>query len=303
MLPCKKIYIDTHFKTLDSASNSQFKIELPETLTLPHNTIFYVDNISIPHSWYTIEENLNDRLYVQVSAVEPDPLLKPNHCKIVQLSPGHYNLAQLATEIVDRVNSEYGVIYPQPILTATTDSTTNTMKFFVASQYGTMEIKFLTDADLANGMSDLDNSGSGGWNGSWTGTSYNTKNPLDVNDILNFQNERGSFFTNILSLQTGYVDLQPIKNVYMYSPNLGTFTTIGPNKERSIIKKIPVSASNNQMIFDNVTSSSDYLDCSRQTLKTLEFQLKDVHGNIIPLHSSHVSFSIVFEKYRDPVSD
>ena len=52
------------------------------------------------------------------------------------------------------------------------------------------------------------------------------------------------------------------------------------------------------MIFSNVTSGNDYLDCSRQTLKTLQFQLQDVSGNVIQLHGSHVSFSIVFDKYR-----
>ena len=64
---------------------------------------------------------------------------------------------------------------------------------------------------------------------------------------------------------------------------------------------MPVTADNNQMIFSNVTSSNDYLDCSRQTLRTLTFELQDVHGNIIPLHGSYVSFSLVFDKY--PIDD
>ena len=39
-LPVKKIYIDTEMKTFDSYSNSNFKWELPETVSLPHNCIF-----------------------------------------------------------------------------------------------------------------------------------------------------------------------------------------------------------------------------------------------------------------------
>ena len=61
-IPIKKIYVDTKKKTQDSFSNSRFKWELPETISLPHNTIFYIDDICIPHSWYTIESNMNDRL-------------------------------------------------------------------------------------------------------------------------------------------------------------------------------------------------------------------------------------------------
>ena len=33
MIPISKIYIDTKYKTADSVSSSDFKIELPETLT------------------------------------------------------------------------------------------------------------------------------------------------------------------------------------------------------------------------------------------------------------------------------
>ncbi len=50
------------------------------------------------------------------------------------------------------------------------------------------------------------------------------------------------------------------------------------------------------MIFDQVITNMDYLDCSRQSLKTIEFQLKDVNGNFVPLHGANVSFSIVFNK-------
>jgi len=302
MIPVKKIYIDTHYKTTDSISNSQFKWELPETLTLPHNTIFYVDDINIPHSWYTIEENVNDRLYIQITAIEPDPLIKPNHCKIVVLNPGHYNLSQLATHIADRVNTEYGILYPQPTIVTLPDTVKNTIKITVAAPYTAMEVKILTNADLANGMSDLDLSGTGGWNGSWTGPAYNASNPLDMNEIINHTQDRSTFFTQSTPFITGYVDLQPIKNIYMSSTNLGNFKTIGPKGEVTIIKKVPVTAGDNQMIFATVTSANDYLDCSRQTLKTIQFELKDVHGNIIPLHGSHVSFSIVFDKYREIVA-
>ena len=57
-LPCKKIYIDTRYKTADSVSSSNFKIELPYTLYMPNNTIFHLDDIcSTPYmansgSWF-----------------------------------------------------------------------------------------------------------------------------------------------------------------------------------------------------------------------------------------------------------
>ena len=38
-LPIKKVYIDSRFKTSDSASDTHFKYELVESLQLPENTV------------------------------------------------------------------------------------------------------------------------------------------------------------------------------------------------------------------------------------------------------------------------
>ena len=50
-LPIKKKYIDTKYKSQSSISNSNFKIDLPQSLTFPENSVVYIDDVSIPHSW------------------------------------------------------------------------------------------------------------------------------------------------------------------------------------------------------------------------------------------------------------
>ena len=57
MLPIKKVYVDSKFKTKDSKSDSNFKFELPSTCLMPNNTVLYVDDFCIPHSWTTVNEN------------------------------------------------------------------------------------------------------------------------------------------------------------------------------------------------------------------------------------------------------
>ena len=64
-LPVKKIYVDSRFKTKDSVSDSNFKFELSQSLTLPKNSTCYIDDITIPHSWYNINES-NNRLYMLI---------------------------------------------------------------------------------------------------------------------------------------------------------------------------------------------------------------------------------------------
>ncbi len=90
------------------------------------------------------------------------------------------------------------------------------------------------------------------------------------------------------------MNLSPINNIYLSSPNLGTFTTLSPTGSMNVIKKIPVSADWGYMIIDRVVSQHDYLECGAQNLRTLEFNLRDAKGNYIPLHGENISFSIVF---------
>ena len=53
-----------------------------------------------------------------------------------------------------------------------------------------------------------------------------------------------------------------------------------------------MNAEPGQMTISYITSSTDFIPCNSLTLKTIEIQLHDVHGNLIPLHGSNWSFSI-----------
>ena len=55
----KKAYVDSRFRTRDANSDSDFKFELKEALDLPDNTVCYIGDISIPHTWRTIEPHNN----------------------------------------------------------------------------------------------------------------------------------------------------------------------------------------------------------------------------------------------------
>ena len=55
----KKVYIDSRYKTNDSVSNRDFKFELTEALDLGGNAVCYIDDVSIPHTWYTVEDYNN----------------------------------------------------------------------------------------------------------------------------------------------------------------------------------------------------------------------------------------------------
>ena len=95
--------------------------------------------------------------------------------------------------------------------------------------------------------------------------------------------------------ESNFLDLVNTHSIYIHSPNLGFhYNTIGCKGESSIIKKVPVSSSFGYMILDSVVAPHDKIDVSKQSIKSLSFQLKNVYGNIINLHGGSVSFSLVF---------
>ena len=60
MLPVKKIYIDSKFRTPSSISPSNFIIDLKESFGMPEDAVFTCDDVIIPHSWYFINTNNNN---------------------------------------------------------------------------------------------------------------------------------------------------------------------------------------------------------------------------------------------------
>ena len=55
MLPINKIFVDSRHKTLDSRSNTDFKIQLKESINLPNNSVWFIADVVIHNTIYTIE--------------------------------------------------------------------------------------------------------------------------------------------------------------------------------------------------------------------------------------------------------
>lgn len=80
---------------------------------------------------------------------------------------------------------------------------------------------------------------------------------------------------------------------------MGNFDTLGPGGQQTIIRKVPVTAGSGFVVNDRVVSKHDILDCSKLTLRTLEFRFHDAFGNTINFNGSHVSFSLVFTSIKE----
>ena len=269
-LPVKKIYCDTKFRRYDSKSTSDFKIDLPQTLKLPENCVCYIDDVSIPRMFYTVELGINDKLYFRLQLANGGTF----DDYIITLDSKDYNGVQFAAEVQSKITA----VTSGAATNVSYDAQSRKMSVSVAN----LDINFFTDDELKDPTYIA-----------WNGTPYNAKDLNSANELLT--NFDSSVVGNTANPAKYYLVLTPVRNIYMRSPNLSCFNTIGADGSASIIKKIPVNASPGEMITSFITSSTDFIPVNNLTLKTIEIQLVDISGKAVNLHGANCSFSLLFD--------
>ena len=257
MLPIKKLYIDSRWKTSNSKSDTDFSIQLPQNYHMPKNTVFFIDHVCVPVSWYSVQKGRNNRFYFRIGG---------GALQNVEIPENNYKADTLVAELVKAINT-----VAANYVTGTFDTDLNTITITLTNAGVVLAIP--SDNTLL--------------------TTYGQSMPLNsINSVL--RNYSDNLYTKTNPFMCDYLDLFPIRNLYLVSSNLGNHNTMSVTGECGIIKQITVNASYNQLIVDNQVLGSDYLDCSGQNLNLLNFRLCDVFGNTIDLNGNHWSFSIIF---------
>ena len=115
--------VDSWYKRNDRVSNSEFKFELQEASNLPDNTVCYIDDIPIPHSWYTIED-FNNKLYIHrtYGGMSIDGT-------VISIPIGNCNASMLASTINDLVQQRFtDTSYPDDEMACTYGIARGTIK-------------------------------------------------------------------------------------------------------------------------------------------------------------------------------
>jgi len=281
MLKIKKIYVDSRFKTADSKSHTDFYYDLANTYDMPNNTSFYIDDVNIPNAWYSIEENVNNKMYLRWL----DPATKTYTDRIIKLPSKIYN----GDDFVAALNVLLGNMptngAPARHFTAEYDPTKNHLNL------NTIDVeyyKILSDDELKSP------------NLNWRGTENIEPNDLcSLNEVLkNYGNT--TVWNYLVNYVSGFLDFSHYNNIYM-SSDIGCYQTLSPIKELTVVRKIPVTVSNGFVINDRQVSQHDTLDCSRKCLSMPYFRFHDAYGKTINLNGCHVSFSIVFSSIKEDI--
>ena len=276
MLPIKKIYIDSRFMSSDSKSSSDFKIDLLQNIDLPEDTVFYMDDICIPYSWYVIDEDRNNKFYFKIGST----------VYVKTIPAGNYSTTTFNAIIVALMNTVQGTFTANVNINSNTVGISTSIDSSNYQQivdgktvtYG-ITFEILTDFQL--------------------GLLGYPKPYQSVNNYLNNDDATGKVNTKASPYVSEYVNLNPIRNLYITSGNLGSYNTMSVSGERGVFKTVPVRAHFNEMIYDDAVLGIDYLDCGKESLSRIDFQLKDVFGNLINLHGNHWSFSLIFTKMKE----
>ena len=93
MLPINKIYIDSRHRTQSSESDTDFEIQLKQTINLPENCTCVVSDVMLKNTITTIER-FNENVYVRANNVD----------KIIKLDNRIYNIRDFGDHLTYRMN-------------------------------------------------------------------------------------------------------------------------------------------------------------------------------------------------------
>ena len=269
----RKIHVDSRFKS--SGTHSQFEFPLAEPFSTPEGTVCYVDNVSIPHSWLSVD-NSNKYLYIAERAGGGPYTYTVRR---IELATGNHSGTTLKTALQTALNSNTpSTISASYVVT----HTLNTNKIAIASPAASV-FHILTDDEIQiydNALYTINKD------------SVQSANGLLRNREGGSSSSAGNYTYTDLYV-SGSIDLLSHHSVYIHS-SLASFNTLGPKGQSDIICKVPVSSSYGFSIHHNVSSAQDFSEVGKRSISSISFSIRDAYGNLIDLEGAAWSLSLVF---------
>ena len=133
---------------MDSKSASDFKIELPNTVQMSENTVFFVSGVCVPHVWKTVEEGFNDSLVLSYIVPGVGGSFIENFFVVV-LAEGNHTLPELATHLQTKLNAiRESTDVSQIIFNVSNDLKDQTLTISITASNPNVCFKLYTDAEV-----------------------------------------------------------------------------------------------------------------------------------------------------------
>ena len=312
-LPVDRIIVDSRTATRGTAS--EFELSLPYTIVLPPETSCVVLDVSVSHSWYSVEGHAtvgvpNHYIYwLERNWVSQDVTIMNR----AALTSRNYTGSSLATEIATQMSAVS--LFGSSAYTGTFDSTTNKLSITLSythpmQAFTTYPGFFILNEELLGDVRFQAYAAGRTKTGDMSTYTMDWYNPQACFGLIGFQRGASGLRSwELLEAElsgsppfllqqhtTQSVDVRSIHAMYLHCTELA-HNVLGPSGSRSIISRIPVSS-----IFGGVSQhfhSGNLLDsvpCGGKQLSTLTFSIRDSYNNAIDLHGGSVSFTLLFVK-------
>ena len=276
MLKFKKVYIDSYYKV--SGTSSDFTIDLPETVQLEDHMLCQIHEVSIPHSWYSIENGVNDRIFVDVEHTGVAPWTSR---AMITLTEGHYTVSELAGHLQVILNNYYNdpTFPPQRSDMFVVSHSDLLNKIRISVNYNDVTFQILPDNDILT-------------HPAWFPDINGAENIHSINTVLGNYTLTTHDFDN--SYYSGFIDLQRVKNLYLHCNEISNFNQLTVAGNSSIVKKVPVNVPYLGLINDNELSTFDYVDVSGKMLRRVNFRITNHLNQVVNLNGVDISFTLTF---------
>ena len=293
-LPFTKIIIDS--RHADAGTSSSFEISLPETLTLPHNSVAYVCDLQVTNTFSSTNKNKNTFYWIEQE-------LGQNSLNRVFLPNRSYTPESLATELQTLMNAS-SIFIPSSNYVVTFQEDLGALKITRTSLPD--ETFILANDDLLQQLNSNNvlfqtydsNNGPQPWTMNYNnpksamsllGLGPRSSENISLNDLLSLSNDLGN------EHYTGALDLRANHCIYLHSPNLTNYKVLGPASSRSCIARVAVNSGYGSILTHQHSGHPlDYVPCGGVTLRTLLFEIRNANNEVVEMRGGHVSFSIIF---------
>ena len=291
-LPFTQIIVDSRHAA--AGTSSSFEISLPETLSLPHDAVCYVCDLQVTNTFSTVDPSKNTFYWIENESNQ-------NVINRIFLDHKSYTPESLATELEGKLNNS-SILQPNPGYHVVFDEERGSLRFTRTGD--ATKSFFLVNDDLLQQLASTDFVFQTYDNGtqSWT---MNFANPKSAMSLLGFgpRSSENQLMPALLALgnslgnyhYSGALDLRANHCIYLHSPTLTNYKVLGPASSRSCIARVAVnSAYGSILVHQHSGHPLDYIPCGGNTLKTLQFSLRNANNQPVDMRGGHVSFSIIF---------
>jgi hypothetical protein len=286
----RRIFIDSRLRSINSRSNSDFSVDLPQEVAIPSGTQLRIDNLVMAHSWPTIDGR-NDKLYIK------EIVGGTSYHRIVQLRHGIFNKGSMVVQIQDQLRIGSHISDGQWVV----GLVDNNVTFSTTSTTASAIIYSQNDIRSKNSIP-VYYSFLGGYVESgydfraiWIAADVVEALPsqtADCCEMIGLMRTR-LHVTPGVTVTCSHIDLQRHKSLYLCSDTLPS-TSMDLRGRGDIIKQIVIgNAGPGQVIVDALPSMASFSHfISFTVLNNINFTIRSHDGQIANLYDHEVSFTI-----------